>query len=93
MTKTCFMHELRHYSLIENAFLFRNSIEVNLLICQNERSNKNDSNFRQQPKNLCNCARGKPVVCFEKMHACVYKVSYCKKCCMFQLLSDVISIH
>ena len=45
ITKTCVIHELRRYSLLENTFLFWNFVEINLLICQNEWSNKTlDSN-------------------------------------------------
>ena len=33
----------------------------------------------QQRKNLANYPKGKSVVCFEKVHVYVYKVSYCHK--------------
>ena len=36
LAKTCVMLERRRYSRLENTFLFRNFVEVNLLICQNE---------------------------------------------------------
>ena len=85
MTRTYITGELRCYSLLENTFLFWNFVEANLLICQNE-CNKNISNFRWELKNLANCTKGDPVLCFEKMHVYVYKVSYCEKCWMFQIV-------
>ena len=78
MTKTCVMDELRRYLLFENTFLFWNFAEFNLLICQNEWSNKILSNFRQQLKNFANYPKGELAVCLEKMLLYVYKVFYCE---------------
>ena len=79
MTKKCVMRELRRYSLLENTFLFFKFFEVNLLICQIERINKNISNFRQKLRSLANFPKGESAIYFEKMYIYVYKVSYCDK--------------
>ena len=73
------MRELRRYSLLENTFLFLKFFEVNLLVCQIERINKNISNFKQKLKNLANFPKGECAIYFEKMYIHVYKVSYCDK--------------
>ena len=45
----------------------------------NRASNKNISNFIQQLRNLAYYPKREPVVCFEKKHVYVNKVSCCDK--------------
>ena len=76
MTKTCAMPEIRRHSLPENTFLLWNFVEVNLLIGQNEWSNKTFQTLDSKSKISLIILKG--------------SLPYVLKNCMFMFIKHII---